>query len=66
MRRGASTSRTFGRFAVGPAGRSWTLTPVPARYKQAKNRKKNITYPNAGLTGPTPSGMTRLFWRWVW
>jgi hypothetical protein len=39
MRRAASTSRTSGRFAVGPAGRSWTPTPIPARHEEAEELK---------------------------
>jgi oligo-1,6-glucosidase len=60
MRRAASTSRTSGRFAVGPAGRSWTPTPIPARHEEAEEPTRKINNKNYELTGPAPSGMTDL------
>ena len=35
-----STSRTSGRSAVGPTGRSWTPTPIPARHEEAEEPQK--------------------------
>ena len=58
MRRTASASRTFGRYAVGlPAD------PGPRRLNSAHPKpggetKRKISTPEAPLTGPTPTGMT--------
>ena len=59
VRRAASTSRTSGRFAVDPSGRSLTPTPHSALpNNRRKGRSERSTNKNQGLTGPTPSGMT--------
>jgi len=53
MRQAASTSRTCGRYAVGPAGRSRTPTPTPARPQTTRRRSNNRT---AGWPAPTLQG----------
>ena len=59
VRRAASTSRTSGRFAVDPPGRSLTPTPYPALpNNRRKDGQKRSTDKNSRLTGPAPSGMT--------
>src|SRR5215208_1004151 len=59
VRRPASASRTYGRCAVGPSGRSLTPTPHPGAPKsRRRTAKRKITQQNSGLTGPAPSGMT--------
>jgi hypothetical protein len=62
LRRPASTSRTYGRCAVDPAGRSLTPTPQPGAPKSRRSAaKRKITNKNPELTGPAPSGMTQGF-----
>ena len=59
VRRAASASRTSGRYAVGPAGRSLTPTPTPARpTSRRRTARRKINDQEQGLTGPAPSGMT--------
>jgi len=53
MRRAASTSRTCGRYAVGP-GRSRTPTPIPARPQSRRRRSK---HEQGGWPTPPLSGM---------
>ena len=62
VRRPASASRTYGRYAVDPPGRSLTPTPHPSapknRRRTGKEKIKDQEPGGAGLTGPAPSGMT--------
>ena len=62
VRRPASASRTYGRYAVDPPGRSLTPTPHPSapknRRRTGKEKIKDQEPGLAGLTGPAPSGMT--------
>ena len=63
VRRPASASRTCGRCAVDPPGRS--LTPTPHRGAPTSRRRtprKKINTRNYRLTGPAPSGMTISSW----
>src|SRR3954447_16401437 len=59
MRRAASTSRTSGRFAVGPAGRSWTSTPIPARHEEAEELERKDQQQELRVDRPRPFELNR-------
>ena len=54
VRRAASTSRTSGRSAVGPAGRSWTSTPIPARSQAGEEPQEKDHLLEHGVDRPRP------------
>jgi len=59
MRRPVSASRTYGRYAGAPSGAPG-LRHLPRRvYKQAETVEERSNNKTPGLTGPTPTGMTR-------
>ena len=59
MRRPVSASRTYGRYAGAHSGAPG-LRHLPRRvYKQAETVEERSNNKTPGLTGPTPTGMTR-------
>src|ERR687897_26777 len=58
MRRPASASRTYGRYAVALRAIPDSAAYLDAPTNRRSTAKRKISYHNGGLTGPAPSGMT--------